>query len=62
MNSAKMRMKKRMNGKRTRSQDNHVAPAAHIKLRIHVQNNMYMICANNTRNVLDTSHVYDPTQ
>jgi hypothetical protein len=41
-------------GKRTKNQANVGAPARHIKLRIHVQNNMYNILIIKIIIVLDT--------
>jgi len=55
-------MKKRINGKRTKNQAMPGAPARQIKFKIHVQNKMYNVLIAKIKNVLVTSHVYDPMQ
>jgi len=57
-----MRTKNNMNGNSTKNQAIPGAPAPHIKFNTHVQNNIYNIFMTKIKNVLETLHVYEPTQ
>jgi len=56
------RTKNKMKGNNTKNHAKLVAPARHIRFNIQVQNKMYSVLIKKIKKVLETSHVYDPTQ